>query len=375
MIYQCRTCINYNFFNNCPNCGEAESNVPLNPEYYPEFEYKSKGIIGDILFKKKEQGRIDGKLDSILSKYKEFKDPYFINYCFLSSYRSSGDVLRVGFFNDFDLFKQVLINLGFDEINEFPKLLEKLIVSTEFEFYYKNFINETIHHLQESLESTLMSWIEEKGDLFRYELPLLLHYIYESSLFLDSVLYIKRGPYDDHSKLVPDFRNQQGVYDICEKIYLKVRVECFKKTLETFNSNQYVTIYQVDSMNGYEFESFLVELFRKKGCEVKSTPKGKDQGADLFVESFGSRIVIQAKNYLGNIGNKAVQEVIAAKQFYSCDDGMVITNRYFTPSAKELALRANIKLIDRTELQKYLDDYNFTMIESNLEGQAVRSAG
>jgi hypothetical protein len=26
-------------------------------------------------------------------------------------------------------------------------------------------------------------------------------------------------------------------------------------------------------------------------------------------------------------------------------------------------------------LQKYLDDYNFTMIESNLEGQAVRSAG
>ncbi|WP_026604525.1 restriction endonuclease, partial [Methylomonas sp. 11b] len=211
-------------------------------------------------------------------------------------------------------------------------------------------------------------WIEEKGDLFRYELPLLIHYIYDNSLFTDSILYTRKiDPYGEEKDVNYALNNHRDVYDICEVIYLKTRVNRFQHTLESFNPNQYITIYSIDGMDGYQFEEFLVDLFRKRGCEVKSTPKGRDQGADLFIESFGSKIVIQAKNYQGNIGNKAVQEVIAAKQFYSYNDGIVITNRYFTPSAKELALSAKIKLIDRDELIRYLDEYNTTIIENNLE--------
>lgn len=370
MIYQCYKCNSYNFHKNCPQCGCIDSNIPLNPEYYPEFEYKSKGLIGDILFKKKEQEKIGGKLDAVLSKYNTFKNPYFINYCFLSSQNALRNGASSIEFNDFDLFKQVLLNLGFDEISEYPGLLEKLVISTEFNFNFNNFIDKTLHHIKDSLEETLISWIEEKGDLFRYELPLLIHYIYDNALFKESILYSRKvDPYGDVTNIDYAARNHQDVYDTCENIYLKVRVKRFQYTLENFNPDQYITIYDIDGMDGYEFEDFLVELFKKRGCEVKSTPKGKDQGADLFIESFGQKIVVQAKNYQGNIGNKAVQEVIAAKQFYSCSDGIVITNRYFTPSAKELALSAKIKLVDRDELQRYLDDYNTTIIENNLETQ------
>ena len=40
-----------------------------------------------------------------------------------------------------------------------------------------------------------------------------------------------------------------------------------------------------------------------------------------------------------------------------------MTNSYFTRSAKELAESALVRLIDRDELQKYLDDYNQKIIE------------
>ena len=38
-------------------------------------------------------------------------------------------------------------------------------------------------------------------------------------------------------------------------------------------------------------------------------------------------------------------------------------NSYYTKSAMELADSARVRLIDRNELQKYLDDYNQKIIE------------
>ncbi|MDU7507267.1 MAG: restriction endonuclease, partial [Enterobacter sp.] len=55
--------------------------------------------------------------------------------------------------------------------------------------------------------------------------------------------------------------------------------------------------------------------------------------------------------------------IYSTKPFYGCDEAMVVTNSYFTRSAKELAESALVRLIDRDELQKYLDDYNQKIIE------------
>jgi Restriction endonuclease len=55
--------------------------------------------------------------------------------------------------------------------------------------------------------------------------------------------------------------------------------------------------------------------------------------------------------------------VLSAKTFFACDDAMVVTNSYFTPSAKELAEAAGVRLVDRRELQRYLDEYNQTIMD------------
>jgi restriction system protein len=134
--------------------------------------------------------------------------------------------------------------------------------------------------------------------------------------------------------------------------------------LERFDPEKYVTIHLVDAMDGFTFEAFLVQLFQTLGFDVRETRKTGDQGADLFVERFDKKTVIQAKNYSGSVGNSAVQQVLAAKSFYSCDEAMVITNSYFTKSAKELAESSGVKLIDRNELGKFLDDYNQALIDA-----------
>ncbi|HCJ8992504.1 TPA: restriction endonuclease, partial [Escherichia coli] len=106
-----------------------------------------------------------------------------------------------------------------------------------------------------------------------------------------------------------------------------------------------------------------VRFIQQSRYDVKETKRTQDQGADLFVTRFGKDMVIQAKNYSGSVGNSAVQQVISAKTFYGCDEAMVVTNSYFTRSSKELAESALVRLIDRDELQKYLDDYNQKIIE------------
>ncbi len=80
--------------------------------------------------------------------------------------------------------------------------------------------------------------------------------------------------------------------------------------------------------------------------------------------------MIQAKNYSENVGNAAVQQALAAKAFYSCDHAMVVTNSYFTPSAKALADASGVALVDRRELQSYLDQYNHTILEAAAEKSA-----
>lgn len=116
---------------------------------------------------------------------------------------------------------------------------------------------------------------------------------------------------------------------------------------------------ELKNLSGVEFEIWISKLLKENGfADVRGTPATGDQGADLIAKKDGKTIIIQAKRYQGTVGNKAVQEVISAVQFYRGDEGWVITNSTFTPSAKTLAHRSNIKLIDGKMLDnigKYLN--------------------
>ena len=110
-------------------------------------------------------------------------------------------------------------------------------------------------------------------------------------------------------------------------------------------------IEDFDNMEGHDFEYFCAELLKKNGFwNVAVTNGSGDQGVDIIAEKEGIRYGIQCKCYSSDIGNRAVQEVYAGRTFYKCHVGIVLTNRYFTNSAKKLAQSNGIILWDRDKL-------------------------
>lgn len=136
----------------------------------------------------------------------------------------------------------------------------------------------------------------------------------------------------------------------------------FSKEIEVRNG---LTIDDIDSMSGIEFEYFLHRLFIFDGYDAKLTKASNDQGADLILTKNGESTVVQAKRYLGAVSNSAVQEVFAAKAYYRCEHAIVITNSYFTKSAINLALSNKVTLLDREKLKEKLDEYNDYLSSQN----------
>ena len=75
-----------------------------------------------------------------------------------------------------------------------------------------------------------------------------------------------------------------------------------------------------------------------------------DQGVDVIAHQEETRFAIQCKCYSSDLGNTPIQEVNAGKSLYNCDVAMVVTNRYFTAGAKELAKVNGVQLWDRDKL-------------------------
>lgn len=108
-----------------------------------------------------------------------------------------------------------------------------------------------------------------------------------------------------------------------------------------------------DTIEGHDFEYYCADLLRNDGFyNVEVTQGSGDQGIDILAEKAGIRYGIQCKCYSNNIGNKAVQEAFAGKTFYHCHVAAVLTNRYFTRSAKQLAEKDQVLLWDRDELER-----------------------
>lgn len=106
-------------------------------------------------------------------------------------------------------------------------------------------------------------------------------------------------------------------------------------------------------MNGYEYEEACARYLRKKGFkDVQVTQASRDQGADILARRKKEKYAVQCKYYAKPVGNKAVQEVYAAKTFYGCDRALVMSNATFTKGAKELAESLDVELMPGIEPKK-----------------------
>lgn len=106
---------------------------------------------------------------------------------------------------------------------------------------------------------------------------------------------------------------------------------------------------------GEEFEQFLCDKINSQdGMRCAKTQASGDQGVDLIVSLANKKIAIQCKLYSQPVGNSAVQEVLAGKILYKCDEACVVTNNIFTSSARQLAAAANVVLLSYKNVLSYL---------------------
>jgi len=114
-----------------------------------------------------------------------------------------------------------------------------------------------------------------------------------------------------------------------------------------------------DYMEGHDFEYFCADLLKQNGfSSVEVTSGSGDQGIDIIACKDGVKYGIQCKCYSSDIGNKAVQEAFSGAKFYDCHVPAVLTNRFFTKSAEELAKKNNVLLWGRGYLDKLIESTN-----------------
>lgn len=102
------------------------------------------------------------------------------------------------------------------------------------------------------------------------------------------------------------------------------------------------------------FEVLCMEVFRASGWNATTTKASGDQGADVIAERDSLKVVVQCKLYGTPVGNKAVQEVIAARGYYNADIALVVANSSFTRSAIQLAEVSDVKTFNYAEFVDYV---------------------
>ncbi len=106
-------------------------------------------------------------------------------------------------------------------------------------------------------------------------------------------------------------------------------------------------------MSGQDFEKYCASLLSFNGLSsIRATKESGDQGIDIIAYKGDVKYGIQYKLYSSKVGNSAVQEAYSGKDFYKCQVGAVLTNNYFTDSAKELANALGVILWDGNDLNK-----------------------
>ncbi|WP_347557722.1 restriction endonuclease [Robbsia sp. KACC 23696] len=379
MIYRCSACNKTAFETLCPWCAPAPGErtdpaaikaqqIPLDASFFPEFQYQTKGFVKDLLVKRSEQAQLGELLRAVLQKYARFKMPYFANFLHIEQSLEAEQDTTVslgarsnGSYTNRELFREVLVRKGFTELEELPHLLDKLLQTTGFNAAYLGFSSEMSRHIAESLEASLKSWISETGTRFRDDLSLFFYFLWERDVRFAELAYSEHAAEHVGSPLL-SWRTIQEWSKKCETLHFDILVERMASKLTHFEPMRFVTMYHVDTMDSQAFEKCLTAVFETAGYDVEGSTPGSLRGADLFVNRFGKKILIQARQHAERLGKGAVQDAISAKRVHGCDEAIVVTNAAFTQSAIELANAASVRLIDRTELQAYLDDYNQRII-------------
>lgn len=107
-----------------------------------------------------------------------------------------------------------------------------------------------------------------------------------------------------------------------------------------------------ENMSPEEFEHYCAAVLREMKWKARVTQVSGDQGVDIVADKRGMRIVIQCKKYSKPVGNRAVQEIVAAIAHEGAQRGVVVTTSDYTPAAEKLATSNQVLLLHHADLRR-----------------------
>ena len=222
-------------------------------------------------------------------------------------------------------------------------------------FIFKNRIlsNSKNKDLDSFIQSFIQTYYDEFGTFYDESLDSIN---IDNKLFVYFIYLIKESK-DNSISLNKLSERIISSYKVIENEKFEKHLDDERKIIKMDNK-QYISFEDLKRMDGYEFEAFLTELFKKMGYDAIQTKLSNDQGADIIIRNkLGIKIAVQAKQWEDKVSNGAIQEVAAAVKYYGADKGMVVTTSSFTSSAVRLAAANNIELISKEKLLGWIDEY------------------
>ncbi|GII93811.1 restriction endonuclease [Sinosporangium siamense] len=119
----------------------------------------------------------------------------------------------------------------------------------------------------------------------------------------------------------------------------------------------HAALERVDTLSGPEFERLTAALLRRDGfAQVTELGRAGDGGVDLTaVGPGGERLAFQCKRYAGKVGAPEVRNFLGALAFtWAGHTGVLITSGHLTGPAMEEARRADLVVLERDDLARWL---------------------
>lgn len=134
--------------------------------------------------------------------------------------------------------------------------------------------------------------------------------------------------------------------------------EAIEERVARYCENRQAPASVPEGFSPSDFEGACAAVLRSHGWTASTTKGSGDQGADVIAEKDGRKLVLQCKLYTGVVGNKSIQEAIAARIFYHADLAAVVCKTSYTKSANQLAQASGVATLNFGELPDFISSLN-----------------
>ena len=170
-------------------------------------------------------------------------------------------------------------------------------------------------------------------------------------------------------------RDPQGAIPLSRRTHLpnhKNTVCCIQTLLpfDTLGSYNGVTI---DDMTPNQFRTTFQHIYQHQGYQTHSWNITNTQGEDLILRKPGQTILVHVHPSTENITESLIDVVHDATAFLPGSTAWIITNDYFTPTAKEQARILGVHCLDRNQLRGELQTYEFCIEEPKKQNDPIRA--